>query len=552
MVRCQLLFFSLLLSGWSIHPALAEGVSSSLLAQSQASPSSQPQSTPSLESSPAPLQILVRKVEVQGSTILKPEEIQRITEEIEGKSVTLEDLRSLADRITQLYLDRGYITSRAILVDQTIKAGIVQIRVVEGSIEKIEIQGLQSLREQYVRDRLQLGAKPPFNKDSLEDQMQLLKADPLFQTVEASLRSGTDLGQSILSIRIKETAQLNVSLGADNFSPASVGSEQLGTTVSYRNLTRSGDKLSASYFRTAQGGSNSLDFSYQLPINAMNGAVQLRIAPSRSKIITPNFSAFGIRSETNLYEISYRQPLIRSPREEFALSLGFTVQNGQTFLFQDTPFPFGIGADAEGNSRTRVLKFGQDYVRRDSQGAWVLRSQFNFGLNVLEATVNDSPVPDGRFFSWQGQAQRVQRLSNNHLLIAQAAIQLTPDSLLPSQQFIIGGGQSIRGFRQNARSGDNGFRVSIEDRIAVQRNAAGLPVLQFVPFVDFGTVWNRFDNPNLLPRQRFLASGGLGLILEPIPRLTIRADYAVPFVNLSDRAQNAQDRGFSFSVGYSF
>jgi hemolysin activation/secretion protein len=151
-----------------------------------------------------------------------------------------------------------------------------------------------------------------------------------------------------------------------------------------------------------------------------------------------------------------------------------------------------------------------------------------------------------------GQVQRVQRFGNNHLVIAQADVQFTPDSLLSSQQFMIGGGQSIRGFRQNARSGDNGLRFSVEDRIAVRHSASGIPILQLVPFVDLGTVWNRSGNPNLLSTQRFLSSAGLGIVFEPIPNLTIQADYAVPFVKLIDRGNNAQDRGFSFNVSYNF
>jgi hemolysin activation/secretion protein len=84
-----------------------------------------------------------------------------------------------------------------------------------------------------------------------------------------------------------------------------------------------------------------------------------------------------------------------------------------------------------------VLKFGQDYIRRDLQGACValVRSQFNAGLGLFNATTNAGPVPDGRFFSWLGQ---VQRMGANNLLLAQAEVQLTPDSLLPSQQFVIG------------------------------------------------------------------------------------------------------------------
>lgn len=44
----------------------------------------------------------------------------------------------------------------------------------------------------------------------------------------------------------------------------------------------------------------------------------------------------------------------------------------------------------------------------------------------------------------------------------------------------------------------------------------------------------------------------MGVILESAPGLTIRADYAVPFVNLSDRGENAQDKAFYCSAGYRF
>jgi hemolysin activation/secretion protein len=464
----------------------------------------------------------------------------------------LAELQQVADENTQLYLDRGYITSRAVVVEQAIADGIVKIQVIEGSVEQIEIQGLARLRISYVRDRINLGIGTPFNRNALEDQLRLLKSDPLFETVQASLRPGSRVGRSILNVQIQEARALSGFVGADNFSPPSVGSERFGAVLNYRNLTGRGDELSAAYFRTAQGGSNAFDFNYRVPVNAMNGTVQLRVAPSRSKIIDPAFSALNIRANSDLYEVSYRQPLIRSPRTEFALLLGFALQNGQTFLFQDIPVPFGEGPDANGNSRTRVLKFGQDYVRRDLKGVWAVRSQFSFGLGIFDATKNADPIPDGRFFSWLGQIQRVQRLGADNLLIAQADVQLTPDSLLPSQQFIIGGGQNLRGFRQNARSGDNGIRVSLEDQITLQKTPSGAPILRIAPFIDFGTVWNRSNNPNLLPNQRFLAGGGLGVILEPAPGLTIRADYAVPFVNLSDRGENAQDKAFYFSAGYSF
>ena len=500
---------------------------------------------------PAPetpqVRISVRKIQVSGSTIFTQEQINRITQPYEGREVTLEDLRGVADAITQLYIDRGFITSRAVLPDQTIDDGIVQIRVIEGSVERIEIEGTRSLNSGYLRSRVRLGTSTPLNTARLEDQLRLLRTNPLLANLEANLRSGTSLGQSIIRIRVTEANRFRSNFSFDNYSPPSVGSERFGVSLLYRNITGLGDEISAAYYRSTTGGSNILDFAYRIPLNAREGTLQLRAAPNWFNVTANDFEELDINGSSQLYEVSFRQPLIRSVRQEFALSIGFTFQDGRTFL-GDNPYGFGIGPDEDGRSRTSTFKFGQDYIRRDSQGATAVRSQFSFGTSLFDATTNPNPIPDARFFSWLGQVQRVQRLSESNLLILQADVQLTPNSLLSSQQFVIGGGQSLRGYRQNVRAGDNGFRFSIEDRITLQKNANGAAVLQLAPFIDFGSVWNVSNNPNALPDQKFLAGLGLGLLWQPIPNVNLRLDYAYPLINLDDRGENIQDSAFYFQL----
>lgn len=510
-----------------------------------------PEPAPSQPTSPAASEILipVQRLEVLGSTIFEPGDFAPITQPLEGREVTLDELQDAADAITQLYLDAGYITSRAILVEQQITDGTVRIQVIEGQISEIQVEGTERVRDSYVRDRIRLGAGTPVRTDRLEDQLRLLRIDPLFENVEASLRAGEQVGESILVVRVEEANPWEVVLTVDNYSPPAVGSERLGAAVALRNLTGIGDRLGGSVTRTTTGGAIIYELGYRVPVNPREGTLQLRGVIERNEI--PLAPGLDVEGESELYEISFRQPLIRTPREEFALSFGFSFKDGQTFL-GNIPFGFGFGPDANGVSRTSVFRFGQDYVRRDSQGAWVGRSQFSIGTGLFDATTNPDPIPDSRFFSWLGQAQRVQRLGEDHLLIIQADLQLTLDSLLSSEQFVIGGGRSVRGYRQNVRAGDNGFRVSVEDRITLQRNEAGASVLQLAPFIDLGAVWNHPDNPNSAgrPDQDFLAGLGLGLLWEPLPRLNLRLDYGIPLVDIPDRGDNAQDRGFYFSIVY--
>lgn len=515
------------------------------------SPLIQPESTPSNPTTPNVQTIEIQKINVTGSTIFSTEDFNPITQPLEGQAVTLKQLQQVADAITQLYLSRGYITSRAILVDQVITNGIVEIFILEGSLEEIKIEGIRRLQPSYIHNRIQLGVSKPLNTARLEDKLRLLRANPLFDSVEASLRAGSEPGKSNLIIRVVEANPLNVNLTTDNYSPSSVGSERLGVNGQYRNLTGVGDELTASYFLSTTGGSTVLDLGYRFPLNAKNGIVQVQASVNRNQVTAEPFAEFGIQGESQEYEISFRQPLVRTSSEEFALSLSLGIREGQTFLLNE-PFPLSAGADADGITRTSIIQFGQDYLHRDAKGAWSVRSLFSLGTGWFNATINPDPLPDGRFLSWLGQIQRVQILSNTHLLIMGADIQLTPNVLLPAQQFVLGGGQSVRGYRQNARIGDNGVRFFVENRITLERNISGVSTFQIVPFLNGGWVWNHPDNLNPLPQEQFLASLGLGILWQPLPGLDLRLDYGIPLVKLEDQGENAQDKGFHFSIRYQF
>jgi hemolysin activation/secretion protein len=538
---------------------------------------------PSLPESPPPEpdlvepseeSIIIQKIQIQGNSLFQAE-IDRIrdryTKLLRGRTINRE----------QLYLNGGYLTSRALVLNYNLTEGIVVIQVREGSLPEANIaiesrtqneeesstgesqtqseeeSGTVESRprlEAYTRDRILLGANTPLRLSELEDQLRLLRADStLFENVEASLRFSGTVAESNLDVTLIPADPWQVSLGVDNYSPPSVGSERASISLGYRSLFTIGDSVTAYYSRTFPGGADVIDLGYRIPVNPRDGAIQLRATFDFTNVTEAEFEEFNIEGESRNYEISFRQPLIRNPREELGLSLGFSYRDGQTFLFDRTPTPFVIGADENGISRTSVLRFSQDYVSRQPEGAWVLRSQFSLGLDLLDATINEAPIPDGRFFSWLGQVQRVWYFGNRNLLILQTDLQLTPDSLLPSEQLVIGGGQSLRGYRQNVRSGDNGFRFSIEDQIALLIDeSGGNPTLQLAPFIDMGLVWNHPNNPNTLPDQTFLASIGLGVLWEPLPDLNLRIDYALPLVDLSDRGNNLQDQSLYFSTYYSF
>lgn len=494
--------------------------------------------------------IPVREISVAGSTILSQEQIDRLVSDYENRQLSLRELQQAANTITRYYVERNYITSRAVIPNQVVRDGVLQIQVLEGGLQKIEVTGNRQTHAGYIRRHLAVAGKRPLNVAQVEEQLRLLRLNPLFENVEASLKPGDGIDKNILQVRVTEAKPWEMTVSADNYSPPSVNSERFGMAFRYRNLTGWGDDFFVGYNFTKENGADAFDIRYRIPLNAENGTLQLRAAPGRNQVLQEPFADLDIRGEREFYQVSFRQPLVRSTRAEFALSWGITHQENETFTIVG-PTPFGIGPDENGVSRITKLQFGQDYLRRDANSALVVRSQFNLGVDLWDATTNTEPIPDGRFFSWVGQVQRVQRLGKDHLLVLEADLQLSPDSLLAPEQFIMGGGDSLRGYRQNVRSGDNGLRASVESRFTVARDAAGLSIMQINPFLDVGKVWNVADNPNELPEETFLIAVGVGVFWEPVSNFEVRLDYGIPLVNLTDSSDNVQEDGFHFRVNYS-
>jgi hemolysin activation/secretion protein len=165
-------------------------------------------------------------------------------------------------------------------------------------------------------------------------------------------------------------------------------------------------------------------------------------------------------------------------------------------------------------TRIFALRFFQEWIWQNAQDSIELRSQFSFGLDAFGSTINESLalvnqlIPNNRFFSWQGQAQWTRNLAQDTLLLVRANAQLADRALVPSEQFALGGKGSVRGYSQDFLLTDNGIKASAEVQLPVLRVFRGKGVIQVVPFVDWGMVWNSSGQAN--PSPNSLASVGLG------------------------------------------
>ena len=483
----------------------------------------------------------IRDIQVIGNTVLQSEidEIVR-NSQLKYRTATFEDLVCLRSRITQLYIDKGYVTSGAFLANnQDLSNGVVRIQVVEGELEEIVITGLERLQENYIRSRLEQAASQPLNRNDLETALQLLIINPLLETVNAELTAGQKTGSNVLLVNIKQARGFSASIAVDNYRAPSIGEFQGGVNLTHSNLLGFGDRFFAQYGFTE--GLNIYNAGYTIPWNAYDGTLGFSYDNSDSGIIEEEFRDFDIDSETETYSFNFRQPLTRSPNREFTLGLSLDIRRRRTFLGNE-PFSFSLGAE-DGKSNVTVLRFSQDWVKRDANRVFAARSGFNLGIDAFDATINDTGT-DGKFFVWQGQFQWVEQLSPRVLLITRVGGQFTNDSLLSLEKFSLGGVNTVRGYQENQLVTDSGVLGTLELRIPVTEN---LDTLQLNPFIEFGTGWNN-DEPD--PENSTIASIGLGIRWAIIEGLILDIDYGVPLIDVDNDGNSLQENGLHFSVRY--
>ncbi len=486
----------------------------------------------------------VEKFEFEGNTAFSTERLQAEIAEFTNRPISFADLLQAEAKITKLYTDNGYVNSGAAIPAQTIINSTIKVQVIEGGLEDIKVFVNGRLSPNYIRSRLSRGTSTPLNQNRLLEAMQLLVLDPRIENISGELSAGASPERSLLEVRVEEADSFTTELFADNGRSPSVGSVRRGVRISHDNLLGLGDSLSASYTNTE--GSNAYDFSYSLPVNGRNGSVSLSGGTTKTEVIEPPFDRVDILGDSVYYELGFRQPLIESPTRSLALGFAAARQQSKTSLL-GVNFPLSPGSDEDGETRVSALRFFQEWTSRTATSVFAARSQFSLGTGWFDATVNSQP-PDSRFFSWRGQAQYVRRLPINSLLVVRTDAQLAPRTLVPLEQFGLGGFRSVRGYRQDTLLTDNGILASAEWRIPVLQLEKVPSLVQLVPFIDFGIAWNSGTTPD--PESNKLLGAGLGLQMSWGDLLDARIEWGVPLIEVESSDRTWQEKGIYFSVNF--
>ena len=456
------------------------------------------------------LKFTLSSIVLDGATVFTPEELSELWRNKIGKVVTVKQIYDIEGQITAKYGNAGYILSQAIVPAQHISGGIVHIRVVEGFISHVTIEGDNTDRPDLIKAMTdKIVQSRPLRNEYLERYLLLIRDLP-GMTAKGVLKPSPDQqGASELVVTL-EQKPVDFSLSADNRGTRYVGPYELTAGTGFNSLLGLYDKTAFLFAATPNIAQlKYFDFSHSEIIDTEGTSLKIGVNYSLSQ---PGYVLKPEQLDNEAYNASLTasHPFILTRSERLTGTVSFVAEhsssaayNGATNLFVDN---------------LRVLRVGAAY---DFTDAWfgknIISTTVSHGFNILGATKQGTQNPppsreygQSDFTKANFDLSRLQGLGYGFSLLGAVTAQYSPTSLLSAEEFGIGGSQFVRAYDPSEVTGQSGVATKIELAYSGSAEDIAIKGYQFFTYFDHGIVWD--DHPftgQKIPQSASAIGGGV-------------------------------------------
>lgn len=485
------------------------------------------------------IRFILRGVAVNGSTVYTAQQLQPLYQSLVGREVSLLEVYGIANQITARYRNDGYVLSQAVVPQQQIRDGVVQILIVEGRINRVIIkdEGKLSSYNYLLQYAERLKASQPVTQRELERYLLLLNDFPGMR-VSGVLAPSDVPGTSDLILEVNYK-RIDAYASIDNRGSRFLGPYQSEVSGAYNGILDVGDRLLYRYVTTLFQP-RELQFHearFQTPILEYGTILEVWGNYARTR---PGFTLriLDIEGESWSWNVKLKQPILRTRAMNLWVYGQFNWQNSLNDVLTAT-----ISDD-----RLRVMRYGTTFEAVDDfRGVTFIDLQVSHGLAVFGSRGNSREHGHADFTKVNLDIQRNQQIWGPVSAFAQFTGQYAGTQLLAPEEFGLGGRTYGRAFDPSERTGDHGLAVAAELRYTLED--LKFPVLDLpttLQFYGFGD-WGRAYHIDSSTRKSFeqLASAGAGMRFTVGPRLSGQVEGAVPLLG---RVSSLGDKGDTWRV----
>ncbi len=496
------------------------------------------------------VKFVLKSIHVSGNERFTSEELLASVQDGIGQNVNISDLRHIASEVKKYYRDRGFIAAYAYVPPQSIEGGNVEIVVVEGVLEKVEIKNNHWFSESVLRKFLRLVPGQILYLKDLQSALIFLNKHKDIK-VKSFLKPGDQPKTTKLELDVKDKFPLHFSTDVNNLGTKNTGRTRVGFALSDSNLFGKMDELSTRF--QIGSGAVAVGADYSIPVHS--SGTRLGFGYSYSHInLGGDFKSLHITGDAHTYSPYLLQPLVRRGWIELTGTTGFDFKEIQN----------NVLGTRSGHDSFRILNLGLNSEFTDRLGKTYFPNSVHFGFSSFLGASDAHEASatrvgsGGQFFIYRSSLIRYNRLPWGLTYAFRGQAQLTDDRLPPSEQFRLGGAFSVRGYSEGEYLADSGAFLTNEIYVPsyffpkdwkLPRSEQPLrEQIQGVGFFDFGGGSLRHALTGEEHNQT-LAGTGLGVRIRLFDKVFARIQWATP---TGSKPRNGDNSAFYYGVTSEF
>lgn len=482
--------------------------------------------------------VYVNSIEVAPSEILTKEEIDNLVRPLVGRNVFIEDIQKVIDSINNLYAEKGFVTARAFLPEQTVENGNIYIALTESKIGNITVQQNRWTKDGYITRRL------PEKEGQLFDIVELEKDVLDFNRynegirLSANLKAGEKPGTTDIDLIANENFPFHIMGIMDNAGRYNTGRIRGGAMLYADSLFGHRDRMSlGSYFSK---GAQSPFFDYNVPVNKKDGRVGFMFSSTFADIKYGPLVPLKIGSNAYQYSLYYSQPLIRKPGFELKSYAALNYKRARTFTELKSGIPLYdqlLRSYLNSTDNITSVEFALQARKDTKYGIWYLNQDAYYAFPILNSK------RDNNYFKYSGSVVRLHDFSHGVIGQLRSNYQIVPgDKKIPYlDQIQTGGLATVRGYSEGMMIGKNGYFISGElmfpllpREITSPRTGEKIPFIgKYVKGAIFADTAGIFPtaSEDIYDGSYFAAALGMGLRIQLPADLSARLYWGYPLIS---------------------
>lgn len=442
-----------------------------------------------------------------------------------GEKLSLEVLQNIAGVITALYRQAGFVFTRAYIPQQRSTDGTVEIRLLEGFLEAVDVYDNQDFDEDLVRSAFGSLIGEVIVSADIEEAMALTNDLPGL-TVFGFYSVGEQLGGTRINMRVREEKSSSAAVRVDNYGSDLTGSTRMLVEWEKYNVIESGDSLRVGALQTFDPENATYGMiDFQTTLNNPRNIAGLTLSANDYALGRgrSDIGQLDISGDTTSASFNLSRKVKRTAANTQVLS---TRLNWDKSHSKSEAFPEVYDLTTE--SWDVAIAYQLDLQSREQRFWRSVSAEIKPGHYTSGKPLSQ---PDEfwlfRFSHTTGRLIRIGDEGDYHKLVNRLVGQYSDDVLPPDEQFSLGGASGLRGFEAGQFSADTGLQLSSEwffPSIEVSASTVVIPSL----FLDCGYGVQRVKASGLDDDWASLADVGAALSINVGPDLSMVFSIAQP------------------------